>query len=109
MADTIKKVVLPSAGEILYRLDKLTPPDPFLSRYYYPLIAKYSGYPMSAKGLVIVLVFCTRQLIGVVEPDVMEEFLGIKIKHIVDVLIDDPDVAAEAKSFYQRAFDAAIS
>jgi hypothetical protein len=39
----------------------------------------------------------------------MDEFLGIKIKDMVDVLVDDPNVALEAKGFYQRAFDLATS
>lgn len=109
MADTIKRVVLPSAGEILNRLHMLTPEDHFLSKYYYPLIAEYANHQFSAKQLIVLLVVCTRRLVGVIEPDVMEQVLKIKIKEMVDVLADDPDVASLAKSYYQRAVDSVIN
>lgn len=109
MTNWPKRIILPSAEEIQHRLEQLSPEQPFLLQHYYPLIAKYEACQLSARGLVLLLVFCTRQLIGVVDPDVMDEFLGIKIKDMVDVLVDDPDVAMEAKYFYQRAFDLATS
>ena len=103
-------ITLPSAEEIMRRLKKVEKMGArdYMAERFYPLIAQEAGLELVAQGVVMMLTLKIDDFIssGGYSP-FMTGILHRYVPRLIDALVDDKDVAKEAKRFHQEAMDAA--
>ncbi|OGY24622.1 MAG: hypothetical protein A2Y57_01805 [Candidatus Woykebacteria bacterium RBG_13_40_7b] len=108
MSNQGKAVTLPSAEEIMSRLKKLDMgANDYMAERFYPLIAQEAGRKLVARGVVMVLALKIHDFMSIGYPPVMTGILHMYVPQFIDALVDDKDVAEEAKRFHQEAMDTA--
>ncbi len=96
-----KTVVLPGRDEMLRRL--LTINDsPHLQQKFYPLILKEAGIEADAQAIVMIFTLAISTYVQGL-PQQVEMLMYVQLPHYIDALIDDKEVAVEAKVFLQDA------
>ena len=102
-----KGVNLPSSDEIMRRLTAVYA-DPHTVERFYPLIAKEGGREIVATGV------CVRFTLSIHDyvqgmPPMIANLMFFWVPKWIDALIDDKEVAKEAKKQWQKAMDEATS
>jgi len=107
MSKQDKVVTLPSAEEIMSRLSKVEMgANDYMAERFYPLIAQEGGRELVAQGVVMMLTLKIHDFMSSGYPPVMTGILHMYVPQLIDALVDDKDVAEEAKRFHQEAMDA---
>lgn len=107
MSKKDKVVTLPNAQEIMERLKKVgMGADDYMAERFYPLIAAEGGRELVAQGVVMMLTLKIHDFVHSGYPPVMEGILHMYVPQLIDALVNDPEIAKEAKSFHQEAMDA---
>lgn len=107
MSKQDKVVTLPSAEEIMSRLSKVEMgANDYMAERFYPLIAHEAGRELVAQGVVMMLTLKIHDFMSSGYPPVMTGILHMYVPQLIDALVDDKDVAEEAKRFHQEAMDA---
>ncbi len=102
-----KAVVLPSAQEIMQRLAKVDMgANAYMAERFYPSIAKEGGRQLVASGIVLMLSLKVHDFVASGYPPMMEGIMQMYVPKFIDVLVDDMEVAEEARRFHQEAMDA---
>jgi len=102
-----KTITLPGAQEIMDRLRKLDMgANDYMAEKFYPLIAAEAEHELLAQGVVMMLAIKIHEFVDSGYPAFMETILHMYVPQIIDVLVDDQEVAEEAKRFHQAAIDA---
>lgn len=107
MSKQDKVVTLPSAEEIMSRLSKVEMgASDYMAERFYPLIAQEAGRELVAQGVVMMLTLKIHDFMSSGYPPVMTGILHMYVPQLIDALVDDKEIAEEAKSFHQEAMDA---
>lgn len=107
MSEQDKVVTLPSAEEIMSRLNKVEMgASDYMAKRFYPLIAQEAGRELVAQGVVMMLTLKIHDFVSSGYPPVMSGILHMYVPQLIDALVDDKDVAEEAKRFHQEAMEA---
>jgi len=102
-----KVVTLPNEQEIVDRLKKVDiGANGYMAERFYPLIAAEAGRELVAQGIIIMLTLKIYNFTHSGYPPAMEGVLHMYVPQFVDALIDDPEVAEEAKRLHQSIMDA---
>ena len=102
-----KVVTLPDGQEIMERLKKVYMGDgDYMAENFFPMIAKEGGHELVAAGVVIMLTLKIYDFIkdGGYSP-MMKGILHMYVPQLIDALIDDKEVATEAKTFHKEALN----
>lgn len=97
-------ITLPDAEEIVARLKKAYN-DSYMAERFYPLIAQEAGRELVAQGVVLMLSLKIHDFVASGYPPVMTGILHMYVPQFIDALVDDKDVAEEAKRFHQEAMN----
>jgi hypothetical protein len=104
-----KAIKLPSASEIMERLSRVDN-DPFMTNRFYSSIASEAGRKLVARELVKMLTQKIQDFASSVSSGsyslVLVYLLLMKVPSYIDALVDDQEVADEAKRFHQEVMDA---
>lgn len=107
MSKQDKVVTLPSAEEIMNRLKKVEMgANDYMAERFYPLIAQEAGRELVAQGVVMMLTLKIHDFMSSGYPPIMTGILHMYVPQLIDALVDDKDVAEEAKRFHQKVMDA---
>ncbi len=102
-------IILPDKEEIINRLKKVEMGVyNYMTEQFYPLIAQEGGRKLIARDVVIMLTIKIHYFVqscGYLP--MMEGVLHMYVPQFIDALIDDKDVADQAKHLHQEAIDAA--
>lgn len=102
-----KAVTLPDTQEIMERLKRVEMgANDYMAERFYPLIAQEAGRELIAQGVVMMLTLKIHDFVSSGYPPVMAGILQMYVPQLIDALVDDKDVAEEAKRFHQEAMDA---
>jgi len=102
-----KVVTLPDEQEIMERLKKMEMgANDYMAERFYPLIAQEAGRELVAQGVVLMLTLKIHDFLSSGYPSVMTGLLHMYVPQLIDALVDDKDVAEEAKRFHQEAMNA---
>jgi len=108
MSKQDKVVTLPSAEEIMSRLRKVDMgANDYMAERFYPLIVQEAGRELVAQGVVMMLTLKIHDFMSSGYPPVMTGILHMYVPQLIDALVDDKEIAEEAKRFHQEAMDAA--
>ena len=100
-------VTLPNSEETMSRLAKVEMgANDYMAERFYPLIAQAAGRELVAQGVVMMLTLKIHDFVSSGYPPVMSGILHMYIPQLIDALVDDKDVAKEAKRFHQEVMDA---
>jgi hypothetical protein len=100
-------VILPNAEEIMNRLKKVNMgANDYMMERFYPLIAQEAGRELVAQGVVMMLTLKIYDFMQSGYPPSMEGILHMYVPQLIDALVDDKEVAQEAKSFHKEAMNA---
>lgn len=94
-------IILPSSEEIVERLKQVLD-DEYMAQKFYPLIAQYGGEQKVAMGVVMMLVLAIEDFMQSGYPAAMRGILYMDVPRFIDALIDDKEVAEEAKMHWQN-------
>ena len=104
---TDKVFTLPDVQEIMKRLQSLDMgANEYMAERFYPLIAQEAGRELVAQGIVMMLTLKIYDFTASGYPPVMSNILHMYVPQFIDALVDDKEVAEEAKRFHQEAMDA---
>lgn len=108
MSELGRVITLPSAEEIMKRLKGSGGrADEYMVEYLYPRIAKEGGRELVANGVVLMLTFKIYDFMQAGGyPPMLGNLLHMRVLAWIDALIDDKDVAEEAKRVHKEAMDA---
>jgi hypothetical protein len=96
--DEEKFIVLPQRDEMLKRLLRVST-EKYLQEKLYPLILNYAGSEKLPEGIVMLLMLSIHDYCEGMPP-MMSTILTRKVPAFIDALVDDEDVAREAKDFF---------
>lgn len=97
---TAKNVVLPKQEEILERLRQVDNDDCLVERFY-PLIAEEAGCELVAEGVAMMLTLKVHDFAESYPPP-MGAFLSLYVPRFIDALVDDKEVAEDAKKWLKQ-------
>ncbi len=108
MSKEDKVVTLPSAEEIMSRLMKMDMgANDYMAERFYPLIAQEAGRELVAQGIVMMLALKIYDFVSSGYPPVMSSILHLYVPQFIDALVDDKEIAEQAKQIHQEVMDAA--
>lgn len=100
-------VVLPNAEEIMNRLKKVNMgANDYMTERFFPFIAQEAGRELVAQGVVMMLTLKIYDFMQSGYPPAMEGILHMYVPQLIDALVDDKEVAEEAKCFHKEAINA---
>jgi hypothetical protein len=99
----VKVITLPNREEMLKRL-LLVDADGYLVEKFYPLLLKDAGRQLVAKGVVMLFIQTLHDYTDGMPP-MMWSVMFSRVPDYIDALVDDKEVATEAKAFLQEAMD----
>ena len=100
-----KVVTLPKAGEIIDRL-KTVDDDAYMAEKFYTMVANEAGRELVAQGVVLMFTLKIHDFVASGDyPPVIGTLLHLNVARYIDALVDDKEVAEEAKRFHQEAMD----
>lgn len=100
-----KVITLPNHEEMLGRLLKISD-ETHLKEGLYPILLESAGQTRVAGGVVITLALAIHDYTEGLPP-AMANLLYKQVPDFIDALIDDKEVAEQAKKFFQEAITAA--
>ena len=101
-----KVITLPSSEEIMARLKKIDMgANEYMAEKFFPLIAAEGGHELVAQGIVLMLTFKIYDFVHLGYPPIMEGILHRFVPEIIDILVDDREVAETAKRLHRKAMD----
>lgn len=102
-----KTFTMPTTEELMRRLSQVDMgANDYMREQFYPLIASEGGCELVAAGLVTMLTLKINDFVRSGYPPAMEEILHMYVPQIIDAIVDDPEVAKEAKRLHQETMDA---
>jgi len=106
MSKQDKVVTLPSAEEIMSRLKKVDMgAKEYMEERFFPLICQEAGRELVAQDVVMMFTLKIYDFMQSGYPPVMTGILHMYVPQLIDALVDDKEVAEEAKRFHQEAMD----
>lgn len=93
--DNERIATLPNQEEMLEHLIKVDD-DPHLRERFYPLLTKHAGEEKVAEGIVLMLELAIYDYTEGM-PSMMSALMRMKLPNFIDALVDDPDIAQQAK------------
>ena len=95
-----KTVTLPDRDEMLKRLLKVSDNSHAQERFY-PILLQSAGRVLVAQGVVMML---TLAIYDYTEgmPPMMTNLMYMQAPHIIEALVDDKEIADQAKAFLQE-------
>lgn len=102
-----KVVTLPSEEEIMARLKEVDMgAKGYMAERFYPLIAQEGDRELVAGGVVMMLTLKIHDFVASGYPPNTAGILHLYVPALIDALVDDQEIAEEAKQFHQEAMDA---
>jgi len=99
-----KTIVLPDRKEMLKRLVAVSDESHFQERFY-PILAQSAGRELVASGVVMMLTLAIHDYTKGMPP-MMAGLVHMYVPQFIDALVDDKEVAEQAKVFHKEAMDA---
>jgi uncharacterized membrane-anchored protein YjiN (DUF445 family) len=99
-----KKVTLPDRDEMLKRLLKVSS-DPHAQNRFYPILLQSAGQELVAHGVVMMIVLAIYDYTNNMSP-AMSNLMYMQAPRIIEALVDDEEIATEAKSFLEEILPA---
>lgn len=99
-----KVITLPDRESMLERLLKVNDHSGMQEKFY-PILLESAGQEYVAQGVVMMLALAIHDYVEGMLP-VMSNLLYVQAPQFVEALVDDPEVAEQAKSFLQEALNA---
>lgn len=99
-----KVVTLPKRDEMLRRLVSVSDESHFQERFY-PILLQSAERELVAQGVVMMFSLAIYDYTKGMPP-MMSGLVYMYVPKFIDVLVDDKEVASEAKKFLQEAIDA---
>lgn len=96
-----KTITLPNRDEMLQRLLKVNDISHLQERFY-PILLKSAGQERVAQGVVLMLMLAIHDYIKGM-PKVMEGVMCMQAPQFIDALVEDHEVAEQAKQFLQES------
>jgi len=107
MSEQDKVVTLPSAEEIMSRLQKVDMgANDYMTERFFPLIAQEASRELVAQGVVMMLMLKIHDFMSSGYPPAMIGILHMYVPQLIDALVDNKEIAEEAKRFHEEAMDA---
>ena len=102
--DYDKTVTLPDSDEMMRRLKEVRDMG-HLVKHLYPEFLKNAGNEYSAPGIVNMFLFGIDAFMQQGYPPVVNSLVSLSVPRWIDALVDDPEVAAAAKQFYNEVIN----
>lgn len=99
-----KVVKLPNREEMLKRLLKVSDESHFQERFY-PILLQSAERELVAQGVVMMLTLAIHDYVQGMPP-MMAGIVHMYVPQFIDALVDDKQVAEEAKAFHKEATNA---
>lgn len=99
-----KVIILPNRDEMLARLLKVNDGSHLQERFY-PTLLEQAGQERVAQGVVMMLVFAIHDYVEGLPP-AMAGLMYKQAPDFIDALVNDPEIAKEAKDSLQEALSA---
>jgi len=96
-----KVIRLPDADEMLQRLVSVMD-EPHARQKFYPILLRRAGEELYPEGVVMLLMLAIHDYTEGLPPAIGIT-LSMRIPEYIDALITDPEAAADAKAFNERA------
>lgn len=99
-----KVITLPAREEMLDRLKKVSDNSHMQERFY-PILLKHAGEEKVAQGVVMMLALAIHDYVEGMPP-MMSNLMYMQAPQFIEALVDDKEVAQQAKTFLEEALSA---